>query len=57
MGTNLYGEDAKIWGLHNQGFCVTRISGLVGLHESYVRSLICAVWQDDKLDGKRSCKR
>lgn len=57
MGTNLYGEDAKIWGLHNQGFCVTRINGLVGLHESYVRSLICAVWQDDKLDGKRSRKR
>lgn len=52
MGSNLTGDDAWIWGLHAQGFCVTRIAALVGLSEGYVRGVITGVWHDDKLAAK-----
>lgn len=56
MGNSLTGTDSRIWELHMQGFAVSRISGLVGLSDGYVRSLICAVWHDDKLAAKNSRK-
>lgn len=52
MGSNLTGDDARIWGLHMQGFCVARIAALVGLSEAHVRHVITGVWYDDKLAAK-----
>ena len=56
MGTNLAGTDAKIWELHTQGLCVTRIAGLVGLPAERVRGVIAGEWLEDKL-AARSAKR
>jgi len=52
MGQNLTGTEARIWGLHDQGFAVSRISGLVGFAEDYVRNVITGAWLDDKLSAK-----
>ena len=52
MGSNLFGEDACIWRLHKEGFCIGRISRLVGLADAYVRSVITSVWLDDKMKAK-----
>lgn len=54
MGSNLVGVEARIWGLHDNGFCVARISGLVGKAEAYVRNVITGVWLEDKLEAKRA---
>ena len=56
MGSNLTGDDAKIWNLHKQGFCLTRISALVGMHDGYARSVICGVWRDDKIAAAQAKK-
>lgn len=53
MGNNLTGDGARIWGLHVQGFCVSRIASLVGCAESYVRGVVAGAWLEDKLDVKR----
>ncbi|MBQ3329417.1 MAG: hypothetical protein IJG88_05630 [Eggerthellaceae bacterium] len=52
MGQNLKGTEARIWGLHDQGFAVSCISGLVGFAEDYVRNVITGAWLDDKLSAK-----
>lgn len=56
MGGELRGDDARIWDLHSQGFCVSRICELVGLSDAYVRGVICGEWHDDKLASKRPRK-
>lgn len=56
MGTNLTGEAVRIWGLHCEGFCATRIAALVGVAEERVRGVIVGAWHDDKLAAK-SAKR
>lgn len=59
MGENLTGTDARIWGLHFEGFCTERIAGLVGVAEERVRGVITGAWYDDKLaakDAKQSRK-
>ena len=54
MGSNLFGDDARIWGLHKEGFCVSSISGLVGLTATYVCSVITHVWLDDKMKAQHA---
>lgn len=56
MGGEFRGDDARIWDLHSQGFCVSRICELVGLSDAYVRGVICGEWHDDKLASKRPRK-
>lgn len=59
MGQNLTGIEARIWGLHLEGFAASGISGLVGMAEDYVRGVIVGVWLDDKMAGggkrRRKC--
>ena len=54
MGTNLVGDDARIWELHAQGFCVARIAELVGLTDARVRDVITGAWLDDKLEARNA---
>lgn len=42
--------------MHKEGFCVSSISGLVGLTAAYVCGVITGVWLDDKLETKRAKK-
>ena len=56
MGENLAGVDARIWGLHSEGFCPSRIAGLAGIAEDRVRDVITGAWHDDELAAK-SAKR
>ena len=56
MGTNLTGDDARIWGLHAQGFSVSRIAGLVGAADSHVRAVIAGEWRAEKLKAKGAKK-
>ena len=52
MGQKLTGTDARIWGLHDGGFPVSAIAGLVGLAEDHVRNVITGAWLDDKLSAR-----
>ena len=56
MGTNLDGTEARIWGLHKEGFSVSQIADLVGIAGTYVCNVITGKWLDDKLAAKRSGK-
>lgn len=56
MGGNLTGDEARIWGLHVQACPVSRIAGLVGLSDGYVREVIARAWRDDKANAKASEK-
>ena len=52
MGGNLAGADARIWELHSEGFCASRIAGLVGVAEDRARTVITGEWRGDKPSAK-----
>ena len=56
MGGNLIGADARIWGLHLEGFWVTRIGELVEREPAYVRGVITGAWLDDKIEARDAKK-